>query len=225
MMARLVESSPRPVRRRVSSLVSVVVHGIVLTAAAAAARPLPPPPVAPDVVIPVYPPRPPQPRRCRGCGVSRSGSGDGGSRARLPGPITTKIDVTVDEPDVALDRAEVGRDEWRTRGDDGGARRATGVPGPGSVDREVVPWPTNPVPRYPAELRALRLQGSVSARFVVDTTGRVMMESVVVDAATHERFTDAVMAALRRCRFTPAELRGRKVNQLVSQSFVFVLRD
>ncbi|HET9423752.1 MAG TPA: energy transducer TonB [Gemmatimonadaceae bacterium] len=225
MMAQLVESSPRPARRRVSSLVSVVVHGIVLTAAAAAARPLPPPPAATDVVIPVYPPKPPQPTRCRGCGPSRSGTGDRESRVRLPGPITTKIDVEVDEPDVVLDHAEVGRDEWGTGADDGPSRRPTEAPGAGSVDREVVPWPTNPVPRYPAELRAVRLQGSVSARFVVDTTGRVIMESVRVDAATHERFADAVMDALRRCRFTPAELRGRKVNQLVSQSFVFVLRD
>lgn len=144
---------------------------------------------------------------------------------RLPGPITPTIDVEVDEPDVALDHAEVGTDEWHTRGDGAGSRRPTDVPGLGSVDREVVPWPTNPVPRYPAELRALRLQGSVSVRFVVDTTGRVIMESVMVDGATHERFTDAVIDALRRCRFTPAELRGRKVNQLVSQSFVFVLRD
>lgn len=225
MMAQLVESSPRPARRRVSSLVSLVVHGVVLTAAAAAARPVPPAPTAPDVVIPVHPPRPPQPRRCRECGVSRSGPGDGGSRVRLPGPITTKIDVQVDEPDLSLDHGEVGRVEWRARGDDGGSRQPTEVPGPGSVDREVVPWPTNPVPRYPPELRALRLQGSVSARFVVDTTGRVIMESVMVESVTHERFADAVMDALRRCRFTPAELRGRKVTQLVSQSFVFVLRD
>ncbi len=29
----------------------------------------------------------------------------------------------------------------------------------------------------------------------------------------------------RRSRFTPAELRGRKVPQLVSQPFVFLLRD
>lgn len=225
MMAQLVESSPRPARRRVSSLVSVVVHGIVLTAAAAAARPLPPPPSAPDVVIPVYPPKPPKPTRCRGCGPSRPGTGDGGSRIRLPGPITTNIDVKVEEPDLVLDHAEVGRDEWRARRDDKGSGRPTEAPGAGSVDREVVPWPTNPVPRYPVDLRALRLQGSVSARFVVDTTGRVIMESVMVDAASHERFADAVMEALRRCRFTPAELRGRKVRQLVSQSFVFVLRD
>jgi TonB family protein len=225
MMAQLVESSPRPARRRVSSLVSVVVHGIVLTAAAAAARPLPPPPAAPDVVIPVYPPKPMQPERCRECRPGRSGGESEGPGVRLPGPITPTIDLDVNEPDVSLDHAEVGRDEWRTGGHDGASRRAMETPGAGSVDREVVPWPTNPVPRYPAELRAVRLQGSVSARFVVDTTGLVIMESVRVDAATHERFADAVMDALRRCRFTPAELGGRKVNQLVSQSFVFVLRD
>ena len=131
MMAQLVESSPRPARRRVSSLVSVVVHGIVLTAAAAAARPLPPPPSAPDVVIPVYPPKPPEPTRCRGCGPSRAGTGDGGSRIHVPGPITTNIDVMVEEPDLVLDHAEVGRDEWRARREHKGSGRPTEAPGAG----------------------------------------------------------------------------------------------
>jgi hypothetical protein len=42
---------------------------------------------------------------------------------------------------------------------------------------------------------------------------------------THPAFSDAVIDALRRSRFTPAEFRGRKVPQLVSQPFVFVLRE
>jgi protein TonB len=93
------------------------------------------------------------------------------------------------------------------------------------VDREVVPFATNPVPRYPAELRAARIEGGLFARFVVDTTGRVRMESVVVEGSPHPAFSQAVVEALRGSKFQPAEHRGRKVPQLVSQPFVFVLRD
>jgi TonB family protein len=92
------------------------------------------------------------------------------------------------------------------------------------VDREVVPLSTNPAPRYPASLRSAGIQGSVFARFVVDTTGRVRVETVTLDASDHPLFSDAVIAALRRSRYAPAELRGRKVPQLVVQPFVFVMQ-
>jgi TonB family protein len=99
------------------------------------------------------------------------------------------------------------------------------VPGREVVDREVVPLPTNPVPRYPSALRTARIEGSVFARFVVDTTGRVIMASVTVDSADHPLFAEAVIEALQRSRFRPAELRERKVQQLVARSFVFVIRE
>ncbi|HJR67159.1 MAG TPA: hypothetical protein VJ802_12100 [Gemmatimonadaceae bacterium] len=42
-----------------------------------------------------------------------------------------------------------------------------------------------------------------------------------MDASPHPAFTDV----LRRSRFTPAELRGPKGGQLVSQPLVFRLRE
>ncbi|MDQ4080450.1 MAG: energy transducer TonB [Gemmatimonadota bacterium] len=87
-----------------------------------------------------------------------------------------------------------------------------------------MPLSTNPAPRYPASLRSAGIHGSVFARFVVDTIGRVRMETVKVDASDHPLFSEAVINALRRSRYTPAELRGRKVPQLVMQPFVFVMR-
>jgi TonB family protein len=92
------------------------------------------------------------------------------------------------------------------------------------VDREVLPLATNPAPRYPASLRSAGIQGSVFARFVVDTMGRVRVETITFDASDHPLFSMAVIDALRRSRYTPAELRGRKVPQLVVQPFVFVLQ-
>jgi TonB family protein len=119
----------------------------------------------------------------------------------------------------------ISPEEWR--GGSGEQRDGTteSVLGPGSVDREVVPLATNPVPRYPAELRAARIEGTVQARFVVDTTGRVIMGSVILDASEDPAFGHAVIEALRRSRYEPAQLRGRKVRQLVSQSFLFQLRN
>jgi outer membrane biosynthesis protein TonB len=48
---------------------------------------------------------------------------------------------------------------------------------------------------------------------------------VTLDASEHPAFGHAVIEALRRSRYEPAQLRGRKVRQLVSQSFLFQLRD
>jgi protein TonB len=61
------------------------------------------------------------------------------------------------------------------------------------------------------------------ARFVVDTTGYVTRKSVTIERATNDTFADAVRTALPDMRFTPAELDGRKVRQLVEQPFVFAI--
>jgi TonB family protein len=137
-------------------------------------------------------------------------------------------DFTLEIPENAGPPAPgpvISTKEWRGGFADRSSDTGPLVPGREGVDREVVPLPTNPAPRYPAELRAAGIQGSVFARFVVDTAGRVRMETVSVDASDHPRFAEAVIEALRRSRYTPAELRGRKVPQLVVQPFVFVLRD
>jgi TonB family protein len=226
MLGQLVESSPRRVRRRFSTVVSIVSHALVLSAAVAAARPVPKePPV--DRVIPWYP-APPPPPVCATCASSSSRGAPGAttrSESALPGGLTSEL--TIDIPETvgpAMDGLAISSDEWRgVRAGRSGDRSA--VLENDVVDREVVPWPTNPVPRYPATLRAARIEGSVQARFVVDTTGRVVLTSVIVDAADHPLFAEAVLEVLRRARFTPAELRGRKVQQLVVQPFVFVIRE
>jgi hypothetical protein len=43
--------------------------------------------------------------------------------------------------------------------------------------------------------------------------------------ATHEIFVIAVRNALPNMRFVPAEVRGRKVRQLVQEPFVFAIAD
>jgi periplasmic protein TonB len=228
MLGQLVESSRRRVRRRLSTAVSVAAHAMVVSAAVAVARPVPEEPSG-DRVITWHPPPPAPPVDCEHC-PSRSRAGPDHRIDRIELVIP---DVTVPGPllDVPVEPAA-----WpQPRGIPLGKEFKRWLPGREddtsstfertAVDREVTPLPTNPAPRYPEALRAAGIAGSVQARFVVDTTGRVLMHSVIVDRADHQLFADAVIQVLRRHRFTPAELRGRKVQQLVVQPFVFVIRE
>lgn len=227
MLSQLLESSPRRSCPHYSTIVSIVGHAMALSGAVVVAHPLVEPD-EPETVIVWHPPAPPLPL-CTEC-APPSGSGSRGpGRVPVPafpsGPLGRfEVDVpgTLESPDEGV---AISEDEWRRVGRGG----RSGSPEAGVewtvVDREVVPHATNPSPRYPADLRAARIEGRVIARFVVDTTGRVIRGSVTVEASTHPAFSDAVIEALSRSRFTPAELRGRKVQQLVSQPFVFVLRE
>jgi protein TonB len=63
----------------------------------------------------------------------------------------------------------------------------------------------------------------VIAEFVVDEQGRAQEGSVRFVRSDNQLFEDAVRVALRRMRFVPAEVGGRKVKQLVQMPFVFTL--
>jgi protein TonB len=110
-----------------------------------------------------------------------------------------------------------------------GSGAPVGLPGPGEalaahlVDRAAAVRRA-PEPRYPAPLRDRAVEGAVTVRFVVDSTGRVAPGSLRVLDAAHVLFADAVRDALARARYAPAELRGRPVAQLVEQRFEFRLR-
>lgn len=228
MLGQLLESAPRRVRTRYSIIVSVIGHAAVMSGAVAAARPVSDA-VEPEPVVTWHPPVPPPPPPCEEC-VSRSGRGSPGRvefptlpfPLQTPGEIAIDVSESVDPPDRDI---LISGEDWRRSTTPERTGRAGSPGGQAFVDREVVPLPTNPVPRYPAELRDARIEGKVLARFLVDTSGRVTMESVVIDATDHPAFGDAVIETLRRSRFEPAEYRGRKVPQLVSRAFVFVLRE
>ena len=84
--------------------------------------------------------------------------------------------------------------------------------------------PRNDVsPPYPSALQARAVQGDVIAQFVVDTTGRAVPETFKVIASTDDAFTASVRSTLSAMRFAPAEVRGRRVRQLVQQAFAFRL--
>lgn len=79
------------------------------------------------------------------------------------------------------------------------------------------------VPKYPDMLKQAGVEGEVLAQYIVDETGTPMPGTLKVLKSTHELFLAAVKEAVPNIRFTPAEVGGRKVKQLVQQPFVFGL--
>lgn len=80
-----------------------------------------------------------------------------------------------------------------------------------------------PFPRYPLPLKQRGIDGEVLAEFVVDTTGRAEMGTFRVLRSSDEQFTQSVRTAVAEMIFTPAELKGRKVRQLVQHPFIFTM--
>ena len=227
MLRTLLESQAVHARRTGGTLISVGVHtaaialAIVATARATsappAAQPEPPPPVTwiePIVVVDRPPPpiieRPyrfdfPQPTRF----------------VPVPGPEQSS---TIVEPPGGEHCCDSGSERL-----DGGPPRP-GLASPidsvftgAQVEMAAIPRPGNPVPLYPLALRTTQIEGSVLARFVVDTTGLAEPESITFPEATHVQFAEAVRQSLLRSRYLPAMIGDHRVRQLVEQRFAFTL--
>jgi Periplasmic protein TonB, links inner and outer membranes len=91
------------------------------------------------------------------------------------------------------------------------------------VEQSVTILPGSPVPVYPAELKAARVEGEVLAQFVVGTDGRARPGTLKILKSSHALFTDAVRNALPQMQFSVASIGGKKVAQLVQHPFVFAL--
>jgi TonB family protein len=66
-----------------------------------------------------------------------------------------------------------------------------------------------PMPAYPAALRARAVEGTAAVRFYVDEEGRVRLPEVI-DATTPE-FADAALAAVSQWRYEPPRDGGRRI--------------
>jgi TonB family protein len=91
------------------------------------------------------------------------------------------------------------------------------------LTKQAMPLPDNQGPRYPDALREAKVEGEVVVQFVVDATGRVDMSTVRVLRSTDPQFTAAMRESLASWRFTPAEVNGRPVKQLLEIPFQFKL--
>jgi TonB family protein len=89
------------------------------------------------------------------------------------------------------------------------------------VDEIVERYANSAAPIYPPDLLKIGTEGQVQATYVVDTTGTVDTTSIQIEQSDDPRFTTSVRDALGLMRFRPARRGGKKVRQLVEQSFRF----
>ena len=89
------------------------------------------------------------------------------------------------------------------------------------VDRSAALAGTNPKPGYPVDLLRRSIEATFSVYFVVDTVGRVDTATIQIPIAVEPGFAKAVRAVLVRWHFVPAEIRGRRVRQMMEQTFQF----
>lgn len=92
------------------------------------------------------------------------------------------------------------------------------------VDVPAHPDTSAPVrPIYPVSLYADGINGQVTAEYVVDTTGKVMLETFNAITSTDPALTIAVRNALPAAVYVPARLDGHLVKQVVHQPFTFTV--
>ncbi|MBK6485611.1 MAG: TonB family protein [Gemmatimonadetes bacterium] len=239
MHITLPESSPLRQRSPGGVLVSAVVHALVIgttvvATGMSAPRPTPPPPPLEALVF-VKPEHEAVPASAR---VRQVEPPPGSIRDAPPvAPLEVpSVDVAVDLTVVPITIPELTASlgaAWQAPGAVASAvSGASGTPAgeatgaapmrAHTVDREVVPR-AGATPQYPTQLASAGIEGTVVARFVVDTLGRVEPGSIQLSAGSHALFGQSVREALGRMRFDPAESGGRSVRQLVQQSFTFSL--
>jgi protein TonB len=229
VFTRLPESNARRQRRAGGLVVSTAIHLVIIALAVRATglTAAPPPRVDPvvDLYLPSTPtPSVPAPRPIRRLDRDPSLPPTPNERSVLA-MVTADIPSVIPEAGSMNPLMEPSFDPTRVAG--GAAPGGPPNVSDGSpllenqVEQAVIAIPGTSTPRYPAMLQSAGLEGDVRARFVVDTLGRVEQGSVRTLESTHDLFAAAVRDALTRARFKPAEVGGRKVRQLVEQTFTF----
>jgi periplasmic protein TonB len=140
-----------------------------------------------------------------------------------------RIDIKI--PEIDLSKAITNESDFSGKGVKGGT--GSGVGGgvvntnqtyfEFQVEKPAEMLAESPKPKYPAVLESSGVAGEVQAQFVVLSTGKADMESFKALKSTNELFTLAVKNVLPRMRFSPAQIGGKPVNQLVQQLFQFAV--
>lgn len=147
--------------------------------------------------------------------------------------LVAPVDIPDVIPEIDLSKKATDEADFSGKGVAGGTSKGVGNGPPVDmnqpffefqVEKPVVPAPGSPNPRYPDILRSAGVEGEVLAQFVVDTTGRVENGSFKVLRSSHDLFVAAVRNALPGMKFIPAEVGGRRVKQLVQQPFTFAIQ-
>src|SRR5712671_7130808 len=140
-----------------------------------------------------------------------------------------RIDIKI--PEIDLSKAITNENDFSGKGVKGGT--GSGVVGgiantnqtyfEFQVEKPAEMLSDSPKPKYPSVLESSGIAGEVQAQFVVNSSGKADVESFKVLKSTNELFTQAVKSVLPRMRFSPAQIGGKPVNQLVQQSFQFAV--
>jgi len=227
MLETLLESRPKGSRSTAGTIASVTTHTALIAAAVFATAQARVQPRAPaETVRPIYfPPSTPQVHAPRTTPAVPTRSTDGhrmvfiGTHIEIAIPpidITTVVSKPVDFGSASTGALRPGAVETPAPAY-GSAFRAD------QVDRQVGLIPGVRPPAYPEALRSAGVEGKVLVEFVVDERGQPVQGSIRVVQSDNDLFTDAVKVALGRLRFTPAEVAGKRVSQLVQMPFVFTL--
>jgi len=83
---------------------------------------------------------------------------------------------------------------------------------------------TGPIPTYPDLLRQACIQGRVMLEAVVDTSGRVSPDSILVVFASNPAFVAPARQALVASLFRPAMVGGRPMRMRVRVPYEFTIR-
>lgn len=231
MLDQLLETKQARQRKPLGTLVSVILHVVVIAAvarmSARAAIALPTPTEAVVRFQPATKPAESEVRRH----AERSSAQ---APSTFPHPrFLPQMDIPVDIPPVNTNTAPITDRDFSTASVT--RRNADGVPSEDAlipdgqsyldvqVDKAAASIPGTPQPLYPEMLKSAGVEGEALVQFVVDTTGRAEPGSFKVLRATHDAFAEAVRTTLPRMRFLPAELHGQRVRMLVQQPFAFAL--
>jgi protein TonB len=84
---------------------------------------------------------------------------------------------------------------------------------------------SGPLPTYPELLRQAGIEGRVVLEAIVDTTGRVRRDSILVVSWTNPEFVAAARQALLATLFRPAFVAGRAVRMRIRIPFEFTIQN
>ncbi len=229
MLNQLLETKQATQRKTGGTLVSVVLHVVIVAVALSFSKATVSALTGPDEVVVKAPVADPAPVKTRvtppANAIASAAAPHGVVR------LSTPVDVPIDIPGIDFNAQPTDPGLFV------GAAGPVGVPeGTGSaplatdeafvisqVDRAAAAVSGTASPLYPEMLKSAGVEGEALVQFVVDTLGRAELGSFRVLTSSHDAFGASVRVSLPRMRFLPAETGGRKVRMVVQQRFAFAL--
>ena len=228
MFENLIESKPRSPKTLGQTVLSLLLHGLVIFGAVKAtqgvAETIKNRPVDTTMVFlkPPEPPKPPPEQPPPDVIVAANPPPKGFQTVVAP------TDIPKDIPPVDLNQKPFDPRDFTGKGVEGGVGRGIeGGTGPISdvfLEAQLddpVQVISQPQPRYPPVLASAGITGRVEMQFIVDTTGHVEPPSFKLLKTSHPAFGEPAREAILKSLIKPARFKGRPVRQLVQQAVAF----